>query len=758
MNEVKLKNSIKRITIFFVITSFLIFAFGIVASHSLTLVFKDTVSRQVKSQVQEYKTDINRKIQSSLQTLYILRSFFVSDEYINTETFQAGLYESNNQSNFIRMAYFDSEGLGIRVKTNGDIEKNINLDDINENAREVIAQAYNGENAISDVYYDSSLQQSVIAYAVPVKNGNEIKGVLAASQSVKILSCIMDRQSILSDEGIVMVVNSKGEVLSGSTKPLMENINNINDLTDISDEKKQEMLLSIADLKASNISITVNDSSYYAVIEPVNIRDWSIIVVDSDIGLNGSIYQNMNITRVTTIISLILAIICILYGYKQIKKNNNQLLKIAYYDSLTGAYNMEKFNMLLDDVWHKDDKKSAVVAINIRQFKFINEIFGSDMANKLLCHIKNLLDDNINENEFFCRENADLFFIFMHEDEPQKIIERINSLIHKINGIILEKHPKYPISIYSGVAFLSYCNDEREQLITRVMFALNRAKLNGKSNKIVFYDSELHKTEQLQNYIESHMNQALVDKEFKLFLQPKINLKNGDLYGAEALVRWITNDNKMIFPDQFIPLFEENGFCTKLDLYMVDEACKQLRNWIDKGYKPINIAVNQSKLLFYEEKYVEHLCYITQKHNIEPSLITIEILEGLALNNVNDINDKITRLKKYGFKISMDDFGSGYSSLNTLGNLDIDELKIDKNFLMIASETNGHRQKIIMGQIIALAKKMNMYTVVEGVETKENEQMIKELGCDFGQGYYYSRPINAKEFGEKYMKERKQNE
>ena len=130
MNEVKLKNSIKRITIFFVITSFLIFAFGIVASHSLTLVFKDTVSRQVKSQVQEYKIDINRKIQSSLQTLYILRSFFVSDEYINTETFQAGLYESNNQSNFIRMAYFDSEGLGIRVKTNGDIEKNINLDDI----------------------------------------------------------------------------------------------------------------------------------------------------------------------------------------------------------------------------------------------------------------------------------------------------------------------------------------------------------------------------------------------------------------------------------------------------------------------------------------------------------------------------------------------------------------------------------------------------------------------------------------------------
>ena len=176
------------------------------------------------------------------------------------------------------------------------------------------------------------------------------------------------------------------------------------------------------------------------------------------------------------------------------------------------------------------------------------------------------------------------------------------------------------------MAFTSDFIGEKQQFMTRVMFALNRAKLSGKSNNIKFYDLELHKTEQMQNYIESHMQEALNSGEFKLFLQPKFKLQDGSLYGAEALVRWKTNDDKMIFPDQFIPLFEENGFCTKLDLYMVEKVCKQLRRWIDKGYKPINISVNQSKLLFYKENYVERLCNITRKYNISPSLITPDLV------------------------------------------------------------------------------------------------------------------------------------
>lgn len=176
-------------------------------------------------------------------------------------------------------------------------------------------------------------------------------------------------------------------------------------------------------------------------------------------------------------------------------------------------------------------------------------------------------------------------------------------------------------------------------------------------------------------YVESHMQRALEQEEFRMYLQPKMDLHTGLLIGAEALVRWQSKDKGLIFPNQFIPLFEENGFCVKLDLYMVEQVCKQLRQWIDEGITPINISVNQTRLLFASEGYVENLLAITEKYNISPQYITLEILESLALEHMDQVNACIDRLRAAGFRISMDDFGSGYSSLNTLGRLKIDELK-----------------------------------------------------------------------------------
>ena len=147
-----------------------------------------------------------------------------------------------------------------------------------------------------------------------------------------------------------------------------------------------------------------------------------------------------------------------------------------------------------------------------------------------------------------------------------------------------------------------------------------------------------------------HDSPAFTDHEFQMYLQPKINLKTGKLGGAEALVRWATGDGEMIFPDQFIPLFEENGFCVQLDLYMVEQACCQLRNWMDQGRKPIPISVNQSKLLFYEPDYVQRLCHIISNYDIPANLITLEILEGLALNSLEELNQKIAQLRHKGFR------------------------------------------------------------------------------------------------------------
>lgn len=251
------------------------------------------------------------------------------------------------------------------------------------------------------------------------------------------------------------------------------------------------------------------------------------------------------------------------------------------------------------------------------------------------------------------------------------------------------------------------------------------------------------------------MHQALQNGEFRMYLQPKIDLTSGRLGGAEALVRWTTGTGRMLYPDQFIPLFEQNGFSVSLDLYMVECACKQLRAWLDQGIQPVPLSVNQSKLLFFEADYIQNLERLIERYQIPASWITLEILEGLALENAGELNARISQLQAIGFRISMDDFGSGYSSLNTLNSLQIDELKLDRGFLMEAADKNDPRSRIIMEQVVRMAKQLGISVVVEGVETRENEALIQSLGCDFGQGYYYSRPITVEEFTARYWGEPK---
>ena len=189
---------------------------------------------------------------------------------------------------------------------------------------------------------------------------------------------------------------------------------------------------------------------------------------------------------------------------------------------------------------------------------------------------------------------------------------------------------------------------------------------------------------------------------------------------------------------------------------MVEKVCRQIREWIDQGKEPLPLSVNQSKLLFYEADYIDNIKALLEKYQIPASMVTLEILEGLAMKNVEELNERIVRLTEMGFKVSMDDFGSGYSSLNTLASLRINELKIDREFLLrLQKPGEDHKRQItIMNKVVELTKELKIKTVVEGVENEEDEKLVQKMGCDQGQGYYYSRPVSAEEFSEKYIVER----
>lgn len=453
-------------------------------------------------------------------------------------------------------------------------------------------------------------------------------------------------------------------------------------------------------------------------------------------------------------VAIVLALsFCLYFLYHNIKKTRQeanrtqqQLEQLSRYDDLTGAYNGGEFRALLTQACNKKIPL-MLVALNIRNFKYINETYGLSTADQFLCTIKHCLDTISRPGEFFCRQSADIFYLALRENKTGPAMERIQALLELIQQEASKLLGECSVSIYCGCVLTAEAPEAFSAAAKHnyMMAALAQGKKN-KKQPICIYDKSLHEAEQMRLYVESHMQRALEQEEFRMYLQPKMDLHTGMLTGAEALVRWQTKDRGLIFPNQFIPVFEENGFCVQLDLYMVEQVCKQLRKWIDEGMPPLNISVNQTRLLFASEGYVEKLLAITGKYDISPRYITLEILESLALEHMDQVNACIARLRAAGFRISMDDFGSGYSSLNTLGRLKIDELKLDRLFLMgVAKDTDGTQRKI-MACILELAQQLNISTVAEGVETRENEQMMAQLSCNYGQGYYYSRPLTTDDF------------
>lgn len=752
MSEKQLMRRLRKITAVVVVISILLFLGGGFITSSLGRVQKDTMTTQMISEAEEYKANVLRKIKMDQQTLQTLASFFRFSNtisMIDTDAFANGLYESNRHNSFIQMGYFTEDGDGIRVTVDREIKKNVRMEDLEEELQASIGEAWQGESAVSRVYEDARTGEKVFSYAVPVYQGDEITGVLTAKDSIEAFEDILDDKTAMNGYGYVHMIGKEGKFLIRSkNKVVNRRVESIFDGNYITEAEKEKIREAIDNDESVFSKFRYQGTAYQIYLNPIGLNGWYLFCVDTMQGVNAPIYQMINVTRAIFIGVLCLSVFLLIYGYQMLRKNHKQLIELAYYDSLTGAYNTVRFMQEMKDALSGPEKYSVCV-LNIHQFKFINEIFGRAQGDKLLCHISQVLKESVNLGEYFCRDTGDFFWMILKGQNEEAIRERLYEMMEKISRFSLSQHHNYQIMIYCGVA-VRRDDSSAEMMMTHAMFALQTAKGTDRNN-VWFYDVELHKQETLQNYIESHMHQALKDKEFRMFLQPKMDMRTGELAGAEALVRWIPKDGTIIYPNQFIPLFESNGFCSSLDMYMVENVCRKIREWIDAGITPVPVSVNQSKLLFYEEDYVENLCSILERYKVPGELITLEILEGLAAGNIDELNKKIDQLKVKGFRISMDDFGSGYSSFNTLGKLHIDELKMDRVFLSAITGKEDERQKIIMAQVVDLAKKLRISTVAEGVETKENETLIRTLGCGYGQGYYYSRPIDEDEFDRKYM-------
>lgn len=420
-----------------------------------------------------------------------------------------------------------------------------------------------------------------------------------------------------------------------------------------------------------------------------------------------------------------------------------ELSDLAYYDALTKIPNKTYFEKCARRLLAASPCRYAYIVIDINKFKVINETFGYFRGNELLCHVASNLNQAINEGEICARINADCFHVFLKVDDTAQLENRVKELIAHISSTYYDLHSDYKISIAVGIYFIDDRTAPIATMGDKASIAVSKVKGMHLSS-IYTYNDTIRKQVLDEIEIEQTMDKALENGEFVMYLQPKFDIKSLKIVGAEALVRWVNPEKGIVPPDAFIPIFEKNGFIEQLDMFMLESACKLIKEWQRTMSPIVPISINQSRQYIHRPAHMEALIATLKRYNVPSSLIEIEITETAFFDNQIEMAEVVHELHNNGFIVSMDDFGSGCSSLNMLQNTMIDVLKIDKNFFNESIDTS--RGKIIIGSVITMAKDLNIQVVAEGIETDVQLSFLRETACTTGQGYYFSKPIPVADF------------
>lgn len=421
----------------------------------------------------------------------------------------------------------------------------------------------------------------------------------------------------------------------------------------------------------------------------------------------------------------------------------NKLEHLMEYDELTGLLTRRNFVKRAEEAVHKNiaqvtNGEYALLFFDITRFKMINDILGLAEGDKLLVYIADTIY-KIAKGEFYaCRIDSDRFAMFIHAsyDEINDFIEHFTTRIERYSDT-------FEIVCNFGVYVTDGSITSIEMMIDRAVMA--QAAIKGsyieKSN---FYAEVLRNQLVSEQEIVGSMASALEQNQFQIYYQAQFNHSNSTLIGAEALVRWVHPEKGIIYPGTFINIFEKNGFITNLDMFVFEGACKFLRKLIDKRIKPVPISVNVSRCDIFRTNFIEQLESIRKKYRISTKLLRLEITETILAGRSLYATEVISQLHKCGYTIEMDDFGTGYSSLTVLKDINMDILKLDLKF--VADGTKNERAGTILSSIVRMAKWLELPVIAEGVETQDQADYLKSIGCYYIQGYLYSEPVTEEEF------------
>ncbi len=612
--------------------------------------------------------------------------------------------------------------------------------------------------AVSKLIYDGITTRGFLVF-VPVSGEKEVSAILLFYKIGALESRLKYDTSAEVSPQFVGICNDGGEIFHALHKgafDLNKNDNLFEKMRKLTNDKSSvdEMVRGIKNNAA--VSISVGGEKYVLSIDCSAQAGSNIYAVtvykNSEIYSEG--YQLVGAVYSIIVILFIIVVCLIIYMMVARFRDMHKEDEIGTVDKLLECPTFKKFAIQTNDYLIRNKiTRFAVAYIKIQHYEYIEEHFGKDLAEESLKFLVKIFSKSLVNNETFCRYGDSDFLLLMHFREKNEVISRL-----KVINVLAYNCPKlvekgYGLKLSMGVYYI-----DREQSVPiqkMVDFAVmaERAKEATQISNIHVYEQRLHDMFLHEAEIESKMEGAIANNEFKVFFQPKYSIAQDKTGGAEALVRWFDPENKKFRqPAEFIPLFETNGFITTMDKYIFVEVCKYFKQATERGDKIVPISVNVSRVTAIQPDFLDFYISNKRKYGVADNFLMIEFTENFAYENYQTLKTLVFALHENGFKCSIDDFGSGYSSFNILKELPMDELKLDKFF--IQSGVSKERDEILLKTVVELAKKMGMIVTQEGVETESQVKRLKKLGCDLIQGYVYSKPLNITDF-ESFIKDGK---
>ncbi|MBO5235849.1 MAG: EAL domain-containing protein [Spirochaetaceae bacterium] len=726
-----------------------IFVFYGIYLKSINSIFADSNTKQISEYSSQAVTIVEERLKNNFSALEQLSSVFYDSENLFSDTVVTYMKKKVEDFNSLRLDIILPNGEAIVFEKNGNVRTDINL-----GIRDYFKTSMTGKNAVE--FLESSLvdQQQVFICSVPIYYHDKISGVLLGAYDTASLEEMIVKNGP-NDTDFSFMVTKEGRLITGKEHEALQTIdsNFFNALTEknfLSKEAYESFFNNINTRKKGFSSITLGNDSFYFAYNPLSFNECYLFTMIPTTAFTFAIKHFNLLTSILCIIEVIFFVFLAVFFLLVFRKNRNDLYDLAFKDSITGGGNNAWFQYEAEKILKNNpNEQYALVMLDIDNLKLLNDTYGYEAGNHVLEYVYNFIINILVSNEIAARSMQDDFIMLLKHHSDEVLKERLDMLASKLNTYnmaAIGTNKKYVISISVGIYQIEDSTMDMLSMQDRTYMALNCAKkMQGSLMRYAFFHEQDRLRLHEEKRIENRMEEALANNEFVVYVQPKYNIYTNQVSGAEALVRWLDPSRGMVPPDRFIPLFERNGFIFKIDLYVFEQVCKMLRSELDKGLEPYTVSVNLSRAYLTRKGFLDEFKAICLRYNIPPKYLELELTETIVFENMNLLLNVIQEMHDFGFTCSLDDFGSGYSSLNILKSVPVDVLKLDKEFFSDPDKAEPRGTSVIES-VIELAQKLKMKTVSEGVEQEWQVDLLRKAKCDMVQGYIYSKPVPISDY------------